>query len=72
MKLLCREDHNGGASRSDVGDRRSNSDWAVKNGAAETLSVAVESKALNAVRIRDVALHLTQYRCFTPYEPPIR
>jgi hypothetical protein len=34
MKLLCREDHNGGASRSDVGDRRSNSDWAVKNGAA--------------------------------------
>jgi hypothetical protein len=23
MKLLCREDHNGGASRSDVGDRRS-------------------------------------------------
>jgi hypothetical protein len=36
------------------------------------LSVAVESKALNAVCIRDVALHLTQYRCFTPYEPPIR
>src|SRR5476651_2408877 len=23
MKLLCREDHNGGPSRSDVGDRRS-------------------------------------------------
>src|ERR1019366_1312435 len=34
MKLLCREDHNGGASRSDVGDPRSNSDWAVNNGAA--------------------------------------
>src|SRR5271165_1754555 len=34
MKPLCREDHKGDASRSDVGDRRTNSDWAAKKGAS--------------------------------------
>jgi hypothetical protein len=49
-------------------------DWSFSN--CECLDrphAAVDREALNARRIRDVALHeLTHHRCFTPYEPTIR